>query len=118
MRTGAVVLVVEDELLIRAVAVDALEEAGFVTLEAGDADEAIRLLETYPDIRLVFTDIHMPGSMDGAKLADAVRKRWPPVRVIVTSARPKPALIDVAVFLPKPYALSDLQKHVGAALDV
>lgn len=116
MRTAVVVLVVEDEPLVRAVAVESLQEAGYATLEAGDADEAIRLLETHPDIRLVFTDVHMPGPMDGAKLAAAVRKRWPPVRIIVTSARPRPNLVDDAVFLAKPYALSELRQRVGAAL--
>jgi CheY-like chemotaxis protein len=111
-----VILVVEDEALVRMVAVDALEEAGYETLEAADADEAIRLLETHPEILLVFTDVHMPGSMDGVKLAVAVRKRWPPVRIIITSARPKPVLTDDAVFLAKPYDVTHLGARVGAAL--
>jgi CheY-like chemotaxis protein len=116
MRTRAVVLVVEDEALVRAVACDALEEAGYETLQAENADDAIALLETHPEIRLVFTDVQMPGSMDGVKLAAAVRKRWPPVRIIVTSARPKPVLTDDAVFLPKPYDLAELRKQVGESL--
>lgn len=110
------VLVVEDEPFVRMVAVEALQEAGYVTLEAGNADEAIRLLETHPEIRLVFTDVQMPGSMDGIKLAAAVRKRWPPVRLIITSARPKPMITDDAVFLPKPYDLSSLASQVQTAL--
>ncbi|MET0538418.1 MAG: response regulator [Xanthobacteraceae bacterium] len=116
MRSSVVVLVVEDEILVRMVAVEALEDAGYSTLEAANADEAIQLLETHPEIRLVFTDVQMPGSMDGVKLAEAVRKRWPPVRLIVTSARPKPMLIEDAIFLPKPYDTLDLGRQVEAAL--
>ena len=74
MRAGYVVLVVEDEALVRMVAVDALLEAGYLTLEAANADQAICLLEAHPEIRLVFTDVQMPGSMDGVNLAAAVRK--------------------------------------------
>jgi CheY-like chemotaxis protein len=64
-----------------------VEKAGFEAIEAIDADEAIRILESRNDIRAVFTDIQMPGSMDGLKLARAVRDRWPPVALIVTSGR-------------------------------
>jgi two-component system, response regulator PdtaR len=103
MCAEVVVLVVEDEDLVRSLAVDALEEAGYATLEAQNADQAIQLLESHPEVRLVFTDVQMPGVMDGAKLAAAVRERWPPLRIIVTSARPKPELIEDAAFLPKPY---------------
>src|SRR4029079_550967 len=81
----ATVLVVEDESLIRMDIVDCLEEAGFLIAEASNADEAINILQSRADIRLVFTDIHMPGSMDGLKLAAFVRKRWPPIKIIVTS---------------------------------
>ena len=116
MRAGVVVLVVEDEALVRMVAVDALLEAGYLTLEAANADQAICLLEAHPEIRLVFTDVQMPGSMDGVNLAAAVRKRWPPVRIIITSARPKPVVTDDAVFLPKPYDVTDLGAQVEAAL--
>jgi CheY-like chemotaxis protein len=80
-----VVLVVEDEPLIRMMAVDLVENAGFLALEAGNADEAVAILESRNDIRIVFTDIDMPGSMDGMKLAAAVRDRWPPIAIIVTS---------------------------------
>src|ERR1700738_5539437 len=74
-----VVLVVEDENLIRLSALDMVEEAGFEAIAATDADEAIRILESRNDIRAVFTDVHMPGSMDGLRLARVVRNRWPPV---------------------------------------
>lgn len=101
-----VVLVVEDEPLLRMMAADIVEEAGFFALEATNADEAIALLESRGDIRIVFTDIDMPGSMDGLKLAAAIRDRWPPVEIIVTSGvsmKAADALPDRAVFFPKPY---------------
>lgn len=79
------VLIVEDEPLLRLMAIDVVEDAGFDAVEASDADEAIRILESRTDITIVFTDIDMPGSMDGLRLAAAVRDRWPPIRIIVTS---------------------------------
>src|SRR5262252_4072217 len=83
----SVVLVVEDENLVRMSAIDMVEEAGFEAIAASDADEAIRILESRNDIRAVFTDIQMPGSMDGLRLARVVRNRWPPVALIVTSGQ-------------------------------
>ena len=80
-----VVLVVEDEALIRLSAIQSVEGAGYEALEAADADEAIKLLETRSDISLVFTDVHMPGTMDGLKLAHYIRDRWPPIRLMVAS---------------------------------
>lgn len=62
-----------------------IEDEGFEVIEAANADEAIRMLENRSDIRVVFTDLQMPGSMDGLKLAHAVRDRWPPIKIIVTS---------------------------------
>ena len=80
-----VVLVVEDEFLLRMEAADMVKAAGFEVVEAGNADEAIEILEARRDITLVFTDIQMPGSMDGLKLARAVRGRWPPIKIVATS---------------------------------
>ena len=80
-----VILVVEDDPWTRMVALDFIAEAGFEALEAANADEAIQILESRTDIHIVFTDIDMPGSMDGIKLAHAVRHRWPPIQFIVTS---------------------------------
>ena len=74
-----VVLIVEDEFLLRIDAVDMIAAAGFEVVEAGNADEAIEILEARRDITVVFTDIQMPGSMDGLKLARAIRGRWPPM---------------------------------------
>jgi len=79
------VLVVEDELLSRLHAVSLVEDAGYVAIEAANADDAIAILEARKDIRIVFTDIDMPGSMDGLKLARAIRDRWPPIDLILTS---------------------------------
>ena len=88
-------------------AVDIVGEAGFEVLEATNADEAILLLEARRDITVVFTDIEMPGSMDGLRLAAAVRGRWPPIKIIATSGRCVVRDGDLpsgGVFLPKPYS--------------
>ena len=100
------VLVVEDEFLVRMNAVSLLEEAGFAVLEAGSADEAIVLLESRRDIRIVFTDINMPGSMDGLRLAHAIRNRWPPIELVLTSGQMRVGDDDMparGLFLGKPY---------------
>jgi CheY-like chemotaxis protein len=101
-----VVLVVEDDLLIRLHATQIVEDAGFDVIEASNADEAIAILEVRSDITVLFTDIQMPGSMDGLKLAAAVKGRWAPIKIVTTSG-----LVDVRSddlpqggrFLPKPY---------------
>lgn len=100
------ILVVEDEMTVRIDAVEILGAAGFDVLEAANADEAIQMLERYSDIRLVFTDIDMPGSMNGLKLAAATRDRWPPIRIIATSGHYKVQVGDLpagARFISKPY---------------
>ena len=100
------ILVVEDNALIRWSAVDIAEEAGFAVLEAADATAAIKILESRPDVRLVFTDIEMPGSMDGIRLAHYVRDRWPPIKFLVVSGKviiKEGQLPEGAKFLPKPY---------------
>ena len=85
------VVLVEDELLLRMFAVEMVEDAGFAAVEAANADQAVSILESRSDIALLFTDIQMPGSMDGLKLAHAVHKRWPPIKILVVSGLPKPA---------------------------
>jgi CheY-like chemotaxis protein len=102
----AVVLIVEDEPLVRVGAVRMIEDAGFEVIEAANADEAIRILEIRRDIGVVFTDVQMPGSMDGLKLAHAVRDRWPPIKIIVTSGHVMPTEQNIpegARFFAKPY---------------
>lgn len=113
----SVVLVVEDDAFIRMDAVDIFETAGYRVLEAENADVALRLLEAHPEISVLFTDIEMPGSMDGMKLAAAVADRWPPVRIIVASGRVSPAageLPPLARFLSKPYQPSQIQLALAA----
>jgi CheY-like chemotaxis protein len=110
-----VVLVVEDEVLIRMNATDMVVEAGFEAIAASHADEAIRILESRNDIRAVFTDVQMPGSIDGMRLARVVRDRWPPVALIVTSGKTDGLERDLpngGKILPKPYD----QVQVEAAL--
>lgn len=109
-----IVLVVEDEALIRISALQMIRDAGFGVLEACNADEAIKQLESRNDIRAVFTDIRMPGSMDGWKLAGAVRGRWPPIHLIVASALFPDGgeLPSNGLFIPKPYTA----EQVTAAL--
>lgn len=110
-RKRPVVLIVEDEFLVRMGTRAAVETAGFDVLEAGDADEAIALLSARNDIRLIFTDVHMPGSMDGLKLVHFVRDRWPPIKIVATSARVRIAESDLPEggrFLPKPYSAGEI----------
>jgi CheY-like chemotaxis protein len=100
------VLVVEDEPLLLMLAVDVVEDAGLEPLEARDADEAIRLLQEVPDIRVMWTDIDMPGSMNGLKLAATVRERWPPIEIVVVSGMQMPEVGELperGVFYSKPY---------------
>ncbi|WP_336945658.1 response regulator [Asaia sp. BMEF1] len=104
-RQAPTVLVVEDEPLQRMSLMDFLEEAGYAVAEASDADQALVILESRPDIRIVLADVDMPGSMDGLRLAALVRDRWPPIEIIVTSGRGIPQLATIparAMFLPKP----------------
>ncbi len=100
------ILVVEDEVLIRMSIADTLAECGFVVYEAANAAQAIRQLETHLDIRAIFTDIDMPGSMDGLRLAAAVRDRWPPVKILLTSGHVKIRPEELPAggrFFAKPY---------------
>ncbi len=117
-----VVLVVEDEMLLRMRAVDMVEDAGFTSVEAVDADEAVAILESRSDIALLFTDIQMPGSMDGLKLAHAVHERWPPIKIILVSGQLKPANIDIPAesrFFGKPLVaeemIAEMQNMIGQA---
>src|ERR1700688_3239072 len=83
------ILVVEDEMLLRMRAVDMVEDAGFTPIEAVNADDALAILESRSDIELLLTDIQMPGSMDGLKLAYAVHERWPLIKIILVSGQLK-----------------------------
>lgn len=106
-----VVLIVEDDLVIRFYAAQIIEEAEFDVVEASNADEAIAILEARADISVLFTDIQMPGSMDGLKLAAAVKGRWPPIKIVATSGLVNVGPDDLPEggrFIPKPYGPAQL----------
>lgn len=111
--TKLIVLVVEDDPLLLDNARDLIEEAGYEVLTASNADEALLLLEKNCDIAIVFTDVQMPGSMDGLRLAGAIRRRWPPIALVLTSGTLSLLATEMplnSVFLSKPYAGPDLQR--------
>jgi CheY-like chemotaxis protein len=110
-----IILVVEDDGIVRLAAVDVVERAGFEAVEAGGADEAIKILEASPHIHLVFTDVEMPGTMDGIKLAHYIRDRWPPIKLIVASGRTiveENSLPEGAHYFGKPYDEAELVRSI------
>jgi two-component system, response regulator PdtaR len=116
-KSPPIVLVVEDEPLLRMLAVEVVEEAGFVAIQARDADEAVILLESRADISLLFTDRNMPGSMNGLKLAHTVRDRWPPIKILLVSGQVqlRPSELPSNTFcVRKPYEASALAKELRA----
>lgn len=118
-KQGTSILVVEDEALLRFSIGDDLRDRGFRVYEAANADAAIRILEQHSDIEVLFTDIDMPGSMDGLRLSAAVRDRWPPVKIIITSGKQRPGAAMMpgdALFLPKPYGVEEVAARVGALM--
>jgi len=105
------ILVVEDEPLIRMYGVDILEDAGFAVIEAGDADEALDILSAGAPVQLIFSDVDMPGSMDGLEFAWAVHRRWPCIHLLLTSGHhrlEKAQLPEAGLFLPKPWTSESL----------
>jgi CheY-like chemotaxis protein len=101
---NALIVVVDDDVFERLGASGMFVDAGYRVLEAGDADEALRFFETNADIRLLFTDVSMPGSMSGSDLAHRVAERWPEVGIIMTSGRPRPLKLPLSMlFHDKPY---------------
>lgn len=105
------VLVVEDEPFLRMATVDCFIDAGFDVLEAVTGDEAMAVVQAHPDIRAVFTDVEMPGALNGVALANTLRKRWPAIAIIVTSGRgaPSAGLLPADVtFLDKPYSTDEV----------
>jgi CheY-like chemotaxis protein len=102
-----IVLVVEDDFLLRMDAVNIVRNAGFGAVEATNADEAIAVIEADPNIHIVFTDVQMPGTMDGLKLARFIKDRWPPIKIVATSGRVRVSKADLpegSVFVRKPYS--------------
>lgn len=103
---SSTILVVEDEALIRMLAADSLEDQGYTVLEAADAAEALRILEAHDEVDVLFTDINMPGPMDGIALAGLMHDRRPDLGLIITSGRGMPDMARLplnSVYLAKPY---------------
>ena len=120
--TPPVVLVVEDEMLLRMRAVDMVEDAGYISLEAVNADQALAILQSRPDISMLFTDIQMPGTIDGLQLAHAVHKRWPPIKIILASGQLRLSNPDIpqdSRFFGKPLhsdeMIAEMQDMLGHA---
>lgn len=114
-RPGKTILIVEDEALIRFTLVDFFEDAGYRTFSAENADEAIHILDAHGAIRVVLTDVQMPGSMDGLRLAHQIRDRDPPTILVVTSGAIGPAAGDLpldSMFVPKPFDPLRLLGHI------
>jgi two-component system, response regulator PdtaR len=105
------ILVAEDNVLLRLHAADLLEENGYTVVEADNAAEALKVMEVRKDVRLLFTDIQMPGGCDGLELARQVHKRWPKVLLVITSGQGQPTRAEIADngrFMRKPYRAKDL----------
>ena len=115
-KDASVVLLVEDQQLVRMTAADELEEGGFQVLESATADMALAVLEARSDeVHVLFTDVDMPGSMDGMALAEQVHRRWPHILLLISSghARPHPDEIpDHGRFVPKPYVGATLVQNI------
>jgi DNA-binding NtrC family response regulator len=117
-----IVLVVEDEMLLRMRAVGIVENAGYTSVEAVDADDAIAIREARSDIALLFTDIQMPGSIDGLQLAYSVHKRWPPIKIILVSGQLRLSAVEIPFrsrFFEKPLkaedVIAEMRKMIGPA---
>ncbi|WP_349631217.1 response regulator [Bradyrhizobium sp. AUGA SZCCT0222] len=117
-----VVLVVEDEMMLRMRVVDMVEDAGYVPVEAVDADEAMAILRSRSDIALMLTDVQMPGSMNGLQLAHAVRENWPPIKIILASGQLKLSGSDIPLdsrFFGKPLQsdeiIAEMHEMLGPA---
>jgi CheY-like chemotaxis protein len=115
-----VILIAEDEVLVRMMIADVVQDAGFKVIEAADALEALRVLEARADVSVLITDIEMPPGPSGLDLAAEVRQRWPFVQVIVTSGRVRPSNDEVpqgVVFIPKPWRAESMARCVIEAVE-
>jgi two-component system, response regulator PdtaR len=115
-----VVLVVEDEHLVRVLQVDVLRDAEFWAVEAQDADEAFKVLKERPEVRVVVTDVDMPGSIDGFEFARLVRQGWPEIGLLVISGKTSPQAGDLpegAVFVQKPVRPQALVREIYSLLN-
>ncbi len=113
-----VVLIAEDEVLVRILIADVLQDEGYKVLEAADTLEALRVLEARSDVHVVVTDVEMPPGPNGIELAREVRERWPCLEVLVTSGRVFPAeLPEGVVFMAKPWTAESLARCVKEAVE-
>ena len=119
-RSSRVVLIVEHDELLKSLTADIMEDAGFAALQAGDADEALTILESRSDIALMLTSVTMPGSMDGLGLAHTVCQRWPAIKTIIASSQDRLIGSDLTAgsrFLLKPYhvptMISEIRSLIG-----
>ncbi len=111
-----VVLLVDDEPMLRMIARQGLEDAGFKVVEADDAETALEILGARTDVTVLFTDVNMPGPLDGLELARRVHERWPSVQLVITSGRGLDApLPEDGRFMPKPYSIAELISAVDEA---
>lgn len=116
---NARILIVEDEMIVRLIGSDTLSDAGYEVVEAATADEALEILERHGDVEVLFTDIRMPGSMDGLELARVVHERWPAMKILITSGDtfpPRGSIADDGRFLAKPYSTDGLRSEVDTLL--
>jgi CheY-like chemotaxis protein len=108
------VLLVEDEPTVRMIACDGLEDAGFDVVEAANAEEAVAILADRSDVGVLFTDVDMPGDLDGLDLAELVHGRWPAIKLVVTSGRSLTrAIPDAGQFIAKPYTMRAMTDVIG-----
>ena len=121
-RLPFIVLVVEDEMMLRMKVVDMVEDAGYIPVEAVDADEAMAVLQSRNDIALMLTDVQMPGSMNGLELAHAVHERWPPIKIILASGQLKLSASEIPLdsrFFGKPLQsaeiIAEMREMLGPA---
>jgi len=116
----ATVLVVEDDAMIRIETIGAIQDEGYLVLSADDADQALGALEAHPEVDVLFTDIRMPGSMDGLALANWVRRRHPQMEIVIASGNLQPAadrMPERAKFLAKPYSALQIGDILRAMID-
>jgi CheY-like chemotaxis protein len=112
MHSNALVLIVDDDVFERLGASCMFSDAGYRVFEAGSADDALQFLESTADVRLLFTDVSMPGSMSGSDLARRVAERWPEIGIIITSGRPRPEPLPLgSQFHAKLYEPTNVLQH-------
>jgi DNA-binding response OmpR family regulator len=114
------VLLVEDEVLLRMHAADFLEEEGFIVIESTNGEHASTVIRNHPNIHVLFTDVHLPGSLNGVELAHLARQRWPSIAILIVSGRAQPQEVAMPAgsrFLEKPYAADIVLRHIREILE-